>query len=155
MSKEVELSEVAQATSTAAKKQATVTGNVINVDPDKNLAIELLPEGLNAATVRRSQRYIQNVVAGALDAAGEVALEMFKEDDELNKVVVEQVKLFDDSVSFTINRETPKRNPDTGEAVTKYGYVDTTYRSRCTRKSGDMGKVKQRLYSLYEEVLGE
>lgn len=154
MSNEVELSEETQKIVEATKKNATVSGNVINLDPEHSLHKEMLPDGLTAEMVRNSQRYIQKLVAGSVAAAGDIALEMFKEDKDLSQVTVEPVRLFNDSVFFTIKRETIKHNPKTGERIVKHGFVDSTYRARATRSSGEMGKVKQKLHSLYEEVLG-
>ena len=139
----------------SAKKKGSFRDGVLNLDSNDKLLKDNLPEGMSLKSVREVQRVIHSAASGVLKAAGEMALKEFESDKNLKTVTTEPVKLGYDSVSYTITRERPSRNPDTGVEFTKYGSVRTHYKSRITRQSGEMGKVKSHLNNLYREALGE
>ena len=121
-----------------------------------------LPSTLSAETVKHFQDHVNDLVAATYLAAGEIGVDAFKADENLDRVSL-TIPFFADSVSVEINRSkeypaggVPKEGEHRStETVTKYGVGYSKYNVNANGNKGALKKVRDRISAMAAEALSK
>jgi hypothetical protein len=108
-----------------------------------------LPEGVTMDTVKKLSDYNTSFVAAGAHAFGTVATEAAKGHKKLEKVSIDIPMGVKDNVSYTFDRVLVIPNRfGTGEDVTKYGNIKTTYEVRAGKAGAQLKAARAAINEL-------
>lgn len=157
------MSEVKQAILDLAatiKPMFTLAENGVVVASD-DLYEKTLPEGVTVDQIKAIQQHNTALVAATAMAVGELSVDAFKADKDLQRVSAEFSAVGDKiSATVTRSREYPAGGiPKEGEVrdpnakITKYGVIDAGYEVVSNGNKGELKKVRAHIAALAASVL--
>lgn len=159
------MSEVKQAVQDLAAKikpMLTLADNGV-VLAQADLYEKSLPEGITADQIKAIQQHNTVLVAASALAVGEIAVDAFKADKELQRVTSE-FSAVGDKISTAVirSREYPAGGiPKEGEVrdpnakIVKFGVIEAAYEVSSNGNKGDLKKVRTHISALALAALGE
>ena len=110
-----------------------------------------IPEGLTMETIVAVNKYETDYVAASTNAFGQVCIEQFKKDKDLDIVTGNFKMAGNNEITHEAHREAVKPNPaNRDQPVTKYCDIRSTYKLTATHQS--TGQLKQVRVALNEEA---
>lgn len=137
------VSEAAKVVGTAVKTELGFDGDGTCAHPE-DLFERTLPADLTLDTVKRVQTHVLDFTNGFAIGFGEAGLEHLEKNADLASVSA-RVKLGHDNLNMELHRTREGRNPQTGEAVVKYGALSTKLTTGVGAGRGDYKRVQEHL----------
>lgn len=159
------MSDVKQAVQDLAAKikpMFTLADNGV-VLAEEGLYEKSLPEGITADQIKAIQQHNTALVAASAMAVGELAIDAFKADKDLQRVTAE-IPAVGDKISTAVirSREYPAGGiPKEGEVrdpnakITKYGVIEASYEVASNGNKGELKKVRAHIGALAAAALAD
>lgn len=149
MSTATEAKVVSEEVSEMAKriaKEIKLADDGLSVEIPKDLYVNTLPEGITESQIKAVQQHNSTFFPAMTMAVGEVAINAFKKNKDLESVEAKAKLVSRDAYEVTIKREQEQRNPHDGSKTTVYGAPTSKVVTYAAKSKGqDMAAVSASL----------
>jgi hypothetical protein len=141
-----ELSKTEHSIYEALKSSIEHKGNGL-LETKSNVYKETLPEGITDETIKTINKHNMDFVRASHAAVGEVAIDVFRQDKEIQSVHTKFDFMGDNTLSLNVAREKTFNNPSTGEKIDRPGYMSSEVKTK-----GLKGTSVQRIKDIVAEA---